>query len=172
MSELTRRLARWRVTLGFVVAILVVIFAAPTWGSWRLGLAVAILGEAIRVWAAGHLEKSREVTRSGPYRWTRHPLYFGSSVIALGVMIAAHSVVVAVATAVYMIATIAAAVRTEEAFLRQAFGDTYDRYRRAEAEPMRRRFSLARARRNREHRSVVGVIGGFALLALKVVVSI
>jgi protein-S-isoprenylcysteine O-methyltransferase Ste14 len=170
--DFARLLARWRVTLGFVVAALVIVFAAPTWTTWRIGLVVAIVGEAIRVWAAGHLEKSREVTRSGPYRWTRHPLYLGSSVIALGVIVAAHSVVVAVAGVVYMATTIGAAIRTEEAFLKQQFGDTYERYQRSAAEPMVRQFSLARARRNREHRAVVGLVGGFALLALKVMLSV
>jgi protein-S-isoprenylcysteine O-methyltransferase Ste14 len=172
MSDLARLLARWRVTLGFIVAILVIVFAVPTWVSWCLGLFVAIVGEAIRVWAAGHLEKSREVTRSGPYRWTRHPLYLGSSLIAVGVIVAAHSLVVAVAGSVYMVTTIAAAIRTEEAFLTQAFGDTYAQYQRSEAEPMVRRFSLTRARRNREHRAAIGLVGGFALLALKVVLSV
>ena len=137
-----------------------------------MGFALAITGEAIRVWAAGHLEKSREVTRSGPYRWTRHPLYLGSSVIAAGVMLASNSVVVAIAGTAYMVVTITAAIRTEEAFLRQAFGDAYDRYQRAEVEPMRRRFSLERARRNREYRAVAGLCGGFALLAMKVVLPI
>src|SRR5687768_13636173 len=67
-------LARRRVSLGFVAAIIALVLAQPTWASWRLGLLVALAGEAVRVWAAGHLEKSREVTRSGPYRWMRHPL--------------------------------------------------------------------------------------------------
>ena len=172
MPDFARLLARWRVTLGFVVAVLVVIFATPTWSSWRTGLAVAVAGEAIRIWAAGHLEKSREVTRSGPYRWTRHPLYLGSSLIAIGVLLASQNFVVVVAGAVYMVSTIAAAIRTEETFLRRAFGDAYDRYQRSEGDPMRRRFSLARALRNREHRAVVGIVGGFALLALKVVLSV
>ena len=166
-GAVTKKLARWRVPLGFAVAAAVLIFAAPTWVTWRTGLIVALVGEAIRVWAAGHLEKSREVTRSGPYRWTRHPLYVGSSIIALGVIIAAHSVIVAVTGTVYMLVTITAAVRTEEAFLRAAFGDSYDRYQQSTAEPMRRRFSVERMVRNREYRAVVGLCGGFGLLALK-----
>src|SRR5262245_40967996 len=84
-------LARKRVALGFLVAVVALIMAAPTWSSWRAGLIVALAGEAIRVWAAGHIEKSREVTRSGPYRWMRHPLYVGSAVIALGVVLASRS---------------------------------------------------------------------------------
>ena len=54
---------------------------SPTLMSLATGGAIALAGEAVRVWAAGHVEKSREVTRSGPYRWTRHPLYLGSSII-------------------------------------------------------------------------------------------
>jgi protein-S-isoprenylcysteine O-methyltransferase Ste14 len=166
-ARLAEALARRRVPLGFVAAAVAVALARPTVESWLAGLAVASIGEAIRVWAAGHLEKSREVTRSGPYRFTRHPLYAGSSVLALGVVLASRSVVVAAIAVVYMGATIAAAIRTEEAFLRRAFGSTYDEYRAARAEPMDRRFSFARVMRNREYRAVTGLIVGFALLALK-----
>ena len=165
---LAGRLARLRVPLGFVAAAVAFLIASPTWTTWRLGLLVAIAGEAIRVWAAGHLEKSREVTRSGPYRWTRHPLYVGSSVMAAGVVVAANSGIVAVVVAIYMTATLTAAIRTEEAFLRQAFGDQYDRYQRREGAPMARRFSVGRAWRNREYRAVLGLAAGFGLLALKV----
>jgi protein-S-isoprenylcysteine O-methyltransferase Ste14 len=168
MSSIVEILARRRVPLGFVAAAVTLLFARPTPESWGIGVAVALGGEAIRIWAAGHLEKSREVTRSGPYRFTRHPLYVGSSVLALGVVLASRSVVVAAIAAVYMGTTIAAAIRTEEAYLRQAFGSTYDEYRTARAEPMHRRFSFARALKNREYRAVAGLIVGFALLALKI----
>lgn len=164
-----RWLARRRVALGLVVAAATLLLARPTWVTWRAGLAIAIVGEAVRVWAAGHLEKSREVTRSGPYRWTRHPLYVGSTIMALGIAIASRSVIVAVLAGVYMTATLTAAIRTEEAFLTRAFGNTYDQYRAARAEPMPRAFSLARAMRNREYRAAAGLAAGFALLALKVI---
>ncbi len=172
MADVTSFLARRRVALGFVTAVAAVVLAQPTWQSWLAGLAVAAAGEALRVWAAGHLEKGREVTQSGPYRWTRHPLYVGSSVLALGVVIASRSVVLGVVAALYMGATITAAVRSEEAFLRQRFGEAYDRYARSDSAPVMRRFSLARAVRNREYRAVLGVLLGFALLALKIVLSI
>jgi protein-S-isoprenylcysteine O-methyltransferase Ste14 len=162
-------LARRRVALGLLVAVITLLLARPTWMTWRTGLVIAAVGEAVRVWAAGHLEKSREVTRSGPYRWTRHPLYVGSTIMALGIVIASRSVIVAALAAVYMMATLTAAIRTEEAFLKRAFGDAYDRYRDARAETMQRRFSLARAMRNREYRAAAGLAAGFALLALKVI---
>jgi protein-S-isoprenylcysteine O-methyltransferase Ste14 len=172
MADIARRLARLRVPLGFVASAVVVWLATPSWRTWTVGLAIALAGEAFRVWAAGHLEKSREVTRSGPYRLTRHPLYVGSSIVALGVVVASRSAAVAVLAAVYMGATIAAAVRTEEAFLREAFGPAYEDYRGSRAEPMRRRFSWARALRNREHRALSGVLIGFALLALRIVLPV
>ena len=165
-TRLVATLARRRVPLGFATAAAMLLFARPTWGSWRAGLVIACAGECVRVWAAGHLEKGREVTRSGPYRFLSHPLYAGSAVIAIGVVVASRSVIVAVATIVYMVVTIAAAIRLEEAQLRQAFGATYDDYRASRANPMVRRFSVARALRNREYRAVLGAIVGFGILAL------
>ncbi len=172
MTSITPTLARWRVPLGFLTAAPTLVLAAPTWRSIAMGIVIAAVGEAVRIWAAGHLEKSREVTRSGPYRFMRHPLYVGSSIMAVGVVVAAGSRVVAVVAAIYMVSTITAAVRAEEAYLREAFGDTYDRYRAATAEPMERRFSVARAMRNKEYRAVWGLMAGFALLALRAIVPL
>jgi len=171
-EALTAFLVRRRVTLGFIVAAAALVMARPTWTTWAIGLAVACVGEGVRIWAAGHLEKSREVTRSGPYRWTRHPLYLGSAIIALGVVIASRSVIVALIGAAYIGITIPMAIRAEEAFLQRTFGTTYDLYRRDEAPPMMRRFTIAHALRNREHRAAAGLIGGFAILAARLLLSI
>jgi protein-S-isoprenylcysteine O-methyltransferase Ste14 len=165
-------LAKKRVALGFVTTLAALVLARPTWATWRYGLVVALAGEAIRIWAAGHLEKGREVTSSGPYRWMGHPLYVGSSILALGVVIAARSVPLALLAALYMGATITAAIRTEERFLRRTFGDAYDRYQQSRGEPTVRRFSVERVMRNREYRAAAGLVVGFALLALKVVLPI
>jgi protein-S-isoprenylcysteine O-methyltransferase Ste14 len=172
VTSIARFLVRRRVTIGFFVAGAALLLARPTWTSWSAGLAIAAIGEGFRVWAAGHLQKSREVTRSGPYRWTRHPLYVGSGIIALGVVVAARSALVALLGAAYIGITIPMAIRAEEAYLRRTFGPTYDLYRRDEAPPMLRRFSLAHAWRNREYRALVGLAGGFAILAAKLLLSI
>ena len=158
--------------LGFLAAAAVLLLARPTWPGWWAGLAVALVGEGVRVWAAGHLEKGREVTRSGPYRWTRHPLYVGSSLVGAGVAVAGASLPAAAAIVLYLAATLRAAVRTEEAVLRERFGDAYDAHAERRAAPMARGFSLARARRNREHRTLAGLALGFGLLALKVLLSL
>jgi protein-S-isoprenylcysteine O-methyltransferase Ste14 len=128
-SRLAAALARRRVPLGFAAAAITLVLAQPTWITWSAGLLIALAGECVRIWAAGHLEKGREVTRSGPYRFVGHPLYVGSTVIAGGIAVAARSVAVAVLVAIYMSVTIAAAIRTEELELRRAFGSVYDDYR-------------------------------------------
>jgi hypothetical protein len=160
-------LARWRVVLGFVFGAVVLLLARPTGRSLAAGSVVALAGEALRVWAAGHLHKSREVTTSGPYRWFAHPLYVGSTIMGAGLAIAAGSLAVAVVVAVYLVATLTAAMSREEAFLRQAFGDGYDRYRRTGVVDRSRRFSLRQVRANREYRAVVGLLVAILLLVLK-----
>src|SRR3990167_4661683 len=166
-------LARLRVTLGFACGALVLWLAEPTGTTIAAGTAIAIAGEGLRVWSSGHLNKAREVTVSGPYRWFAHPLYVGSSVMGVGLAVASNSVAVGGVIALYLAVTLTAAIRNEEAFLRRTFGDRYDRYRRgrpgvdAVAADAHRRFSLAQATANREHRALVGLAVGVLLLVLK-----
>lgn len=173
MADLTRRLARLRVPLGFVSAVAVLWLAAPTLRSLAWGMAIAAVGEGLRLWAAGHLNKSREVTSSGPYRYFAHPLYVGSATLGGGLAVASGSVPVVVLIALYLAVTITAAIRSEEAYLREKFGADYDAYRRgaarsaaAEAESGRP-FSLAQAMANREYRALVGLLAAAFLLLLK-----
>jgi len=161
-----RVLARKRVAGGFLAAAVMLVLARPTWESWRAGLLVAAVGECIRLWAAGHLEKGREVTRSGPYRFLQHPLYAGSTLMGTGFAVASASWVVAAVVAAYLVTTLVVAIRTEEAYLRATFGDTYDRYAAGTAPEVHRAFSVDRALRNKEYRSVLGfVAASLALLA-------
>ena len=164
---MTRLLARWRVFLGFVFSALVLWLASPTRNSLLLGAAIAAVGECLRLWAAGHLEKSKEVTRSGPYRYTRHPLYLGSSTIGVGIAVASHNWIVAGMVVTYLALTLTAAMLSEEAHLRAKFGDAYDAYTEKRAAPMNRPFSWSRAIGNREHHTMVGLATGLALLAFK-----
>ena len=171
-ARLAEALARRRVPLGFGADALVFWFAAPTPASLVVGTSIAVAGEVIRIWAAGHLNKAREVTASGPYRWFAHPLYIGSSVMGAGLAIACASVAVLAIVVIYLGVTLPAAVRNEEAFLRRTFGDQYDQYRRRGAsdpasDATRRRFSLAQAMRNREYRAVVGLVLAVLLLVWK-----
>jgi protein-S-isoprenylcysteine O-methyltransferase Ste14 len=173
MADMTMagRLARRRVSLGFIVGVAVLWLAAPTRVSLLAGGSVALVGELLRIWAAGHLHKSREVTSSGPYRWLAHPLYVGSSLMGAGVAVASGRVIVVLLVAVYLAATIVAAVRQEEAFLRTRFGDRYDRYRRGTGDrgdhDAVRRYRVSQAIANREYRAAAGLVVAVLLLFLK-----
>ena len=167
-------LARLRVALGFVFGVLVLILAQPTPRSLFWGMSMAACGEGIRIWASGHLRKSREVTVSGPYRFVAHPLYVGSSVMGAGLALASASLAVSVLIAVYLVATLTAAIKSEEAYLRRTFGDQYGLYRSGVAEKRRersaatgRRFSLEQAMANREYRAVAGLGAAILLLIWK-----
>jgi len=161
-------LARLRVPLGFLGAAVALVLAHPTARSLLIGGGVALLGEAVRVWASGHIEKGREVTRSGPYRFVRHPLYLGSAIMAAGFSMASQSIwVVAIAT-IYVGSTFVAAMRMEEALLDRQFTGEYSAYREGRAAPVTRSFSLARVMANREYQAMAGLGAAIGILMLKV----
>jgi protein-S-isoprenylcysteine O-methyltransferase Ste14 len=166
-----KKLARWRVPLGFATFLAAFLLSSPTKFTYIAGLSIALVGQALRVWAAGHIEKSREVTRSGPYRHIRHPLYVGSVLMGTGFVVASASVWTAALAAAYFTVTYVAAVRSEEATLDEKFEGEYSAYREGRATdvsaPSTRRFSMDRAfGMNREGRSLSGFVVAFVLLAL------
>ena len=167
MSEVVRRLAKYRVRLGFLAALGALWLARPTARSLAAGAAIAVAGEVVRIWAAGHLEKGREVTASGPYRLSRHPLYLGSALIALGFAVASASVWASVLVVGYLTLTYAAAIRSEEAHLTEKFGAAYPEYKVGLSTDVERRFSVERVMRNREYRAMAGLVLVLALLAWK-----
>ena len=159
-------IARARVTAGFFVAAAAFWLARPTWGSLAAGALVAAAGALLRIWAAGHLRKGEEVTRSGPYRRLRHPLYYGSFLIGLGFAIAAADALAAGVVIVYLVVTLLAASRLEEATLREAFGAEFDDAG-GTARQAARRFSVRRMAANGEPRALAGFAAALGLLALK-----
>lgn len=167
MADPLNWLARRRVTLGFMCGAAALWLARPTWATWAIGCGIALVGEIVRIWAAGHLEKDREVTSSGPYRFTGHPLYAGSTIMGIGFAVAASSLIVAALIGLYLAATLAAAMQREQSFLERAFGDRYVAYRSGRDLDRAKRFSVERARRNREYRAVAGFVAVAIVLAAK-----
>ncbi|MDQ3170324.1 MAG: isoprenylcysteine carboxylmethyltransferase family protein, partial [Acidobacteriota bacterium] len=154
----------------FLCGVAALVLARPSRESLAAGAAIAGAGEAMRIWAAGHLEKGREVTTSGPYRFTRHPLYLGSAIITLGFVVASRSVTVAILAAVYLALTYTAAISREEAFLTKQFGAAYPDYKAGRLGGVARAFSVERAMRNGEHRAVLGLTAALAVLAAKLAI--
>jgi protein-S-isoprenylcysteine O-methyltransferase Ste14 len=112
---------RIRVPLSFAVAALYLWLARPQWWSVLGGAAIAAIGLWLRALAAGHVRKSAEITSSGPYAYTRNPLYLGSMIIAAGFALAARNLWVALILAVLFAAIYYPVIRWEENYLRANF---------------------------------------------------
>ena len=107
--------------LGFVFAVLYFWLARPTWRFIALGAVLIVPGLLIRALASGHVRKNEALATSGPYAYTRNPLYLGSLLIGIGFAVAARSWWVGVVLVVMFFAIYLPVIRDEEAFLRQKF---------------------------------------------------
>src|SRR5215470_18093942 len=99
MPSWSRIATRLRVPLGFAFAAAYLWFARPAWAWIAAGSVFVLAGLAVRAAAAGHIRKNTEITMTGPYRYTRNPLYFGSTLIAAGFLLASRNLWIAVAAA-------------------------------------------------------------------------
>jgi protein-S-isoprenylcysteine O-methyltransferase Ste14 len=168
--------SRYRVPVGWVLGVLVLVLARPTPRSLLLGLPLAVLGEAIRVWASGHIEKTKRLATGGPYAHSRNPLYVGSLVLALGAAVACASPWVVLAVAAYFLAFYPSVMREEAAFLAAKFPDEHAAWaaavpmfwpRLTPGGPRASRFEAARVSVNREWRTAAALpLLGALLLAL------
>ena len=91
MAEWSKIARRIRVPLGFIFAVLYFWLARPTWRSMALGAIVIVPGLLIRALASGHVRKNEALATSGPYAYTRNPLYLGSLLMGVGFAVAARS---------------------------------------------------------------------------------
>jgi len=117
-SKIARRI---RVPLGFAFAASYLWIARPTAGSIALGVLIAIPGIVLRALASGHVKKNEELTTTGPYAYTRNPLYLGSLVMAIGFAVAARSGWVLLIIVVMFLIIYLPVIRSEEEFLRRSF---------------------------------------------------
>jgi protein-S-isoprenylcysteine O-methyltransferase Ste14 len=174
---------RWRVRLGYPLALVFWVLAAPTLRSIFVGALIAAFGLFIRAAAAGHLRKDRQLATSGPYAHTRNPLYLGSAFLAAGFVVAGRSWWAGLLVAAYFAIFYYAVMRNEEEDLRTRFGSTFTHY--AARVPLffpywvgsrfeagtggnrEEKFSWEQYRRNREYQALFGALAGLAALGLR-----
>jgi protein-S-isoprenylcysteine O-methyltransferase Ste14 len=179
---------RWRVRLGYPVALVYLLLASPTRHWIAMGAALAGFGLLIRAIAAGYLRKDRELATTGPYARTRNPLYLGSAFMAAGFAIAGHSWWAGGLVVIYFAVFYYAVMKNEEADLHVRFGTVFDTY--AQKVPLflpnffsggnaslpaseaEQQFSWPQYRRNREYRALIGTIGGLAVVWLRMWIKI
>jgi len=121
MAEWSRVARRIRVPLGFAFAVLYFWLARPSWPSLAFGAVLIIPGLAIRALASGHVRKNEALAMSGPYAYSRNPLYLGSLLIGIGFALAARSWWVGIVLIAMFFAIYVPVIRSEEAFLRERF---------------------------------------------------
>jgi protein-S-isoprenylcysteine O-methyltransferase Ste14 len=156
-----------------VVGALALWLARPSGLSLLLALPLVIAGEALRIWASGHIEKTRRLASGGPYAHTRNPLYLGSVLLALGFATASASSWVVLAVSAYVLAFYPSVMREEASFLRQAFPEEYGVWARDvplflprmnPAGPRQTTFAWSRVAANREWRTAAAIPVVVALL--------
>jgi protein-S-isoprenylcysteine O-methyltransferase Ste14 len=179
MAEWSQIARRIRVPVGFLFAVVYFWLARPTWRSMALGASVFIPGLLIRALASGHVRKNESLATSGPYAYTRNPLYLGSLLIGLGFAAAARSWWVGVALIVMFFAIYLPVIRDEEAFLRQKFPE-FEEYARqvprmlprltagSSAEKSAPEFSWDLYLKHREYNALLGAAVMMAAIAVKV----
>jgi protein-S-isoprenylcysteine O-methyltransferase Ste14 len=176
---------RWRVRLGYPVAVVFCLIATPAPRSIVIGGIVAAIGLLIRAAASGHLRKDEELAVTGPYAITRNPLYLGSAFLAAGFIIAGKSWWAGLIVGLYFVVFYYAVIRKEEEDLRKRFGATFETYAARvplffpgfgsrSAEPSSQSgsqpenaFSWAQYRRNREYQALLGTIASLGIMWLR-----
>jgi protein-S-isoprenylcysteine O-methyltransferase Ste14 len=116
-----------RVPLGFAFAAAYFWFAAPTWLSILIGAICSLIGLAVRAVASGHIRKNAALATTGPYAYTRNPLYLGSVLMALGFVIAARNWWIGLAALAMFLIIYIPVIKAEEVYLRGVFSD-YSQY--------------------------------------------
>jgi protein-S-isoprenylcysteine O-methyltransferase Ste14 len=179
MAEWSQIARRIRVPLGFLFAVLYFWLAQPSWRSLMLGAIVVVPGLLIRALASGHVRKNEALATSGPYAYTRNPLYLGSLLMGLGFCVAARSWWVGVALVVMFLVIYLPVIRDEEVFLRRTFPEFEEYARRvprmlprvtpypSEAGDASAGFSLELYLKHREYNALLGALGMMAALIVK-----
>ncbi len=170
-------LVRWRVRAGIPASLLVLIFARATKLSLIIGLFFCLTGLLLRAWASGHLHKNAFLATSGPYRFSRNPLYLANLIIGLGLVAAANSLLCWLVFLIYFLVFYPATISKEQRRMAELFPLEYGEYERkvplffprlrTSLPPKTRRFSLALYFQNKEYRAVLAVLIFWLLLFLK-----
>ena len=173
-KKISRRI---RVPLGFLCAIFYFWLAYPTWRSLLLSLVLVVPGILLRSYASGHVTKNVQLTTTGPYSYTRNPLYFGSILIAFGFAVAARSIWIALVFLILFLIIYWPVIVDEEEYLRAQFPE-YDTYAVRVPRLIPRlgrplsagegKFSFQLYRKHREYNSILGAVCMYLVLVARI----
>lgn len=168
---------RIRVPLGFLFAVFYFWMARPNGASLLISLLLVIPGLLLRSYASGYVRKNAELTTTGPYAYTRNPLYLGSMLIAFGFAVASRNIWIALLLTALFLLIYWPVILGEEDFLRAQFTG-YDAYARTVPRLFPRlrglnsqpagAFSLQLYRKHREYNSLLGTFCIYLALLARV----
>ena len=171
------RVARLRVPGGFLLVAAFALFSRPAAWSLAAGMPLAILGLALRAWAAGCLAKNQQLATGGPYGYTRNPLYLGTLLVAVGLTLASRSAPLGLLFAIVFLLVYLPVIQLEEQHLRKLFPE-YGSYaanvpallprRNASHQKSPNPFRWRLYLRNQEYQAGAGFIAGMLFLLWKV----
>jgi protein-S-isoprenylcysteine O-methyltransferase Ste14 len=169
--------AKLRVPAGFVMVAAFAWFAHPDFQSLATGLSISACGLALRAWAAGHLAKDQRLAVSGPYSFTRNPLYLGTLITALGFAVAGRSVGLALLFAALFALVYLPAIELEEQHLKEIMPGYAEFAARVplllprwpERRLRREGFSPALYWKNREYQALLGWLAGVVWLTVRAI---
>jgi len=173
LSSTTNFWIQWRVRIGYPVGIAAFWFARPQLKWLLCGAGIAIFGLVLRGYAAGHLRKHKQLATSGPYAFTRNPLYFGSVLLAAGFSVASHSWISTLLLGAYLAIFYPVVIRREQGELQALYGAAFVQYasqvpafwpRLSPAMASTERFSWPQYRKNREYEAAIGLVVAMAIL--------
>jgi len=170
---------RWRVRAGFIGLILVILLSRATLYSLLGGMGLCLLAITLRTWASGHLKKEKELTISGPYQFTRNPLYLANFIIGASVVVASNSLWILGFFIVYFLIFYSVALKREREKMKELFPGEYEKYKKRvpfflpslknSSSSNKNKFSWRLYKKNKECRALLGAVVFWLIMWAKMI---
>lgn len=184
-AEVALTLRQLRLRAVWLLVVPFLLFATPDVRTFVGGAALAAVGLAVRAWSAGTIRKDQTLTTSGPYAFTRNPLYLGSLLLGTGVTMAGGHWIWPALFLAFFVVVYGRTVAEEARLLADLFPARYPPYRDSVPAFLPRLtpwhepvlvpdqadapegFRWEQYRAHREWEALLGVVVAFALLGVR-----
>ena len=177
MQRINQLIGHYRTFISLILGLVILALAKPSVRSIEWGLPFILIGELVRTWSAGCINKEYEqLTTWGPYAYTRNPLYVGNFLLGLGfVMMGNQWILIALFVFLFLF-VYRSTILDEENTLYKVFGETFIQYKTAvprfiplltPSKNTHYTFTWKRVFKHREFNAWIGILTGILIMALK-----
>ncbi len=162
-----------RPRLTGLAALIVIVFATPSYASLILGTLLVVLGEAGRTWALGYIEKDAKLATAGPYAYTRNPLYVFNSTMFIGFCVMGNQMIPALFASIIFFWIYLVIIDIEARRMVSMFGEEYEEWSKhvplfiprstPRADRVQKAYSMALAVEHKEPKHWFGMVVGLAI---------